>query len=149
MTTMESVAKDFGDHVMEMETEYDSHATKAAAAADASGLGTLDGTHRTTALGVLTKMDEMIKHMGMCSNASNKTPDLKVSMDAMAKLRTAAEAHAAAIAAIPGLTDARAEETRHRTEMGTQLALMKTHSATLKTGASMYMCSSSSMGTGH
>jgi len=142
-TTMEPTANDFATHVAELEGEFNAHATKAAAAPDVTGIATLDGTHRTMSLEVLTKLDGMLTHLSMCTNASHAKPDMMVCHDAMAKLRTAAEAHSAKMATMANLTDARAEEERHHMEMGTELAAMMTHAAAVKKTAASYTCDGS------
>lgn len=144
---MTETATDFGAHVAELQTEFDGHATSAAAATTVAGIAELDGMHRTMATDMLTKMATMTEHMEMCLNAQNAKPDVMAAMDAMAKLRTAAEGHAAAMAAQATLAEAKTAEAQHHQAMVTQLDLMKTQSAALKTGAMNYMCPE--MTTGH
>lgn len=146
-TPMTDVAADFAEHVEELQAEFDTHATQAAAATTVSAIATLDGTHRTSGTDMLTKMEAMTEHMEMCMNTKNAKPDVMAAMDAMTKLRTAAEGHAAAMAAQASLSDAKTAEDHHHTEMVTQLDLLKAQSATLKTGAMDYMCPV--MDTGH
>lgn len=146
-TPMTDVATDFAAHVEELQGEFDTHATKAAAATTVSAIAELDGMHRTMCTDMLTKMDSMTAHMEMCMNTKNAKPDVMAAMDAMSKLRTAAEGHAAAMSSQANLADTKTAEDHHHAEMVTQLDLLKAQSATLKTGAMDFMCPE--MATGH
>lgn len=146
--SMEAVSTDVVAHVSELETELNGHATQAGAASSVSGLATLDATHRATSLEVLTKLDEMIGHMAMCMNDAKAAPNTTACKDALAKVRAAAETHSSTVAGMPGLTEARAEETRHHTELEAQLTILKAQGAEFKSMSMKFMCPAEGMG-GH
>lgn len=147
-TSMDAVATDLGVHVTELEAELNGHSTGAAGSASMSAIAELDGRHRTKTLELLTKLDEMVGHMGMCMNDAKAAPALGPCKAAIDELMSVAELHTSKVAGMAGLPEARAEEQRHHTEAGTQMAVMKTQSATMKELAMKYMCPASGMG-GH
>jgi hypothetical protein len=100
-------------------------------------------------LELLGKLDEMVGHLSMCMDEKKVAPDLASCKDAMVKVRAAAEGHTALVAGKAGLTEARAEEDRHHTDLGPQLTIMKTQAASMSSKAKMFMCPADSMGAGH
>lgn len=143
--TMETAASELGTQAMALQTEFDAHASKAAAAADVSALATLDGAHRTAALADLTAADGSVTHMGTCTNTAKASPDMMMCKDALAAMRTAAEKHASTMSAITVLADAKAEEDRYHKAMAAQVTTLMGQSDTLKTGAAKYMCNGANM----
>lgn len=143
LPTMDPIAVDLQAHLAELETEFDTHATGCAAATSVSAIATLDAAHRTSALALLGKLDELVGHMGHCTNEAKATPDVVALKDALAKLRSLAEGHSALVAGMPGLTEAQAEEARHHTDLTPHLTTCKTQSASMKTMAPKFMCAHS------
>lgn len=141
--TMDPLAVDVAEHVGELEAELEAHASAVAAATSVSAIATLDASHRTKALALLTTLDEKVGHMGHCMNDASAAPDNAAFKDALAKLRTGVEGHSAAVAGTAGLTEARAEETRHHGDLSTHVATCKTQSASMKTQAPKYFCDDS------
>ena len=144
--SMESVSTDVSTHVSELETELNGHATKAGAATSVSGIATLDAAHRTMNLEMLTNLDGMMGHMAMCMNDAKAAPNTTACKEALAKVRTAAEMHASMVAGMAGLTEARAEETRHHTELDAQMTILKAQAAEFKSMAMKFMCPAEGMG---
>lgn len=143
--SMDSVSTDVSAHVSELETELNGHATQAGAATSVSGIATLDASHRTMSLELLTKLDEMIGHMAMCMDDAKAAPNTTACKEALAKVRTGAETHSSTVAGMAGLTEARAEETRHHTELDAQMTILKAQATDFKSMSMKFMCPAESM----
>lgn len=146
--TMDAMATDVVAHVAELDTEFSNHVTQAKSATSLSALATLDASHRTAVLTLLTSLDEMVEHMGTCMDDKKAAPDTMACKDALSKVRAAAEGHATQVAGKAGLTEAHEEESRHHTELETQLSLLTTQGANFKSMAMKYRCSAGAM-SGH
>ncbi len=143
--SMETMSTDVAAHVGELETELNGHATRAGAATSVSAIATLDATHRTGTLGMLTNLDKMMGHMAMCMDDAKAAPNTTACKEALAKVRASAETHSSMVAGMAGLPEARAEETRHHTELEAQLTILKAQAAEFTAKSMKYMCPAEGM----